>query len=75
MGRKTIDGFAVVKPGLTRRSFEVMGVGQDRWVAWKDAAELHSNGRLDAKEMIARHPGWKCVPAKVTVTFENPEVV
>lgn len=74
MGKKTIDGFAVVRPGLSSRSFEVMGVGQDEWCSWKDAAELHFRGALDVKELIARNPGWKRVPAKITVTFENPEV-
>jgi len=74
MSRQTIDGFAVVRRQFGRRTFEVNGIGQDKTTAWRDAAETcHSTEWIDAKEMIARHPEMKCVPAKISVTFENPE--
>lgn len=76
MGKQTIDGFAVVRRQFGRRTFEVKGIGQDTTTAWSDAANtFYSREWVDAKEMIARHPEMKAVPAKITVTFENPEVV
>lgn len=75
MGRQTIDGFAVVRRQFGRRTFEVKGIGQDKTTAWADAAATcYSREWVDAKEMISRHPEMKAVPAKITVSFENPEV-
>lgn len=75
MGKQTIDGFAVVRRQFGRRTFEVKGIGQDTTTAWADAANTcYIREWVDAKEMIARHPEMKAVPAKITVTFENPEV-
>ena len=74
MGRQTIDGFAVVRRQFGRRTFEVVGVGCETPEAWRDAAaNAYRTTWVDAKEMIARHPEMKAVPAKITVTFENPE--
>lgn len=76
MGKQTIDGFAVVRRQFGRRTFEVMGVGQETPNAWADAgARYYSNEWVDAKEMITRHPEMKTVAAKVTVTFDNPGAV
>lgn len=76
MSRQTIDGFAVVRRQFGRRTFEVIGVGGDTPEAWRDAAASHYRTTwVDAKEMIARHPEMKAVPAKITVTFETPEGV
>lgn len=75
MGRQTIEGFAVVRKQFGKRTFEVMGIGQDTPLAWSDAASrVYSLEWVDAKEMIARHPEMKTVKAMVTVSFENPEV-
>lgn len=75
MGKQTIDGFSVVRRQFGRRTFEVIGVGQDTPTAWADAAaRYYSKEWCDAREMIARHPEMKAVAAKVTVTFENPGV-
>lgn len=74
MSRQTIDGFAVVRRQFGRRTFEVIGVGCETPEAWRDAAaNMYRTTWVDAKEMIARHPEMKCVPAKISVTFENPE--
>lgn len=74
MGRQTIDGFAVVRRQFGRKTFEVMGIGQDTPNAWADAAaRYYSREWVDAKEMIARHPEMKTMPAQITVSFMNPE--
>ncbi len=74
MGRQTIDGFAVVRRQFGRKTFEVKGIGQDTTTAWTDAAaDYYSREYIDAREMIARHPEMKAVPARITVSFDTPE--
>jgi len=75
MGRQTIEGFAIVKKQFGRNTMEVKGIGQDSTSAWNDAAvNYYTREWVDAKEMIARHPEMKSVPARITVTFMAPEV-
>lgn len=70
MGRQTIEGFAIVQRQFGRKTMEVKGIGQDTYAAWTDAANnCHTREFVDAKEMIARHPEMKAVPARITVTF------
>ena len=74
MGRQTIEGFAIVQRQFGRKTMEVKGIGQDTYTAWSDAAaNYYSREHVDAKEMIARHPEMKAVPARITVTFMAPE--
>lgn len=74
MGRQTIEGFAVLRKQFGRKTFEVMGIGQDAATAWADAAiRYYAREWVDAKEMIARHPEMKAMPASITVSFVNPE--
>lgn len=74
MARQTIEGFAVVRRQFGRKTFEVIGVGGDTPEAWRDAAaRRYRTSWVDAKEMIARHPEMKAVPAKLTVSFDSPE--
>lgn len=75
MGRQTIQGIAVVRKQFGRKTFEVMGIGQDAATAWSVAAiRYYSREWVDAREMIARHPEMKAMPETITVSFVNPEV-
>jgi len=73
MARAIIQGFAIVRRAWLSRSYEVCGIGQDTPAAWKDAAETHTQGRLDARTMLVEHPEMTCVEAKITVNFDKPE--
>lgn len=71
MGRQTIDGYAVIQPKFASRGLEVVGVGQNTPEAWRDASERTTNGRVASRDMYREYPEMKCVPAKITVTFDN----
>lgn len=76
MGRQTIEGFAIVRKAFGKKTMEVKGIGQDKPSAWIDtAANYYTREWIDAKEMIARHPEMKAVPARITITFLAPEGV
>lgn len=73
MGRKTLDGFAVVRKSVLGRGYEVLGVGlDDTPSACRDAAERQTKGRLDAVSFMRQNPDCRAVPAKITVTFDDP---
>lgn len=73
MSRCTIDGIAIVRKNWLGKGFEVCGIGQTKPDAWRDAAERFG-GRMDGREMIVRHPEMKSVEARITITFDRPEV-
>jgi hypothetical protein len=76
MGRQTIEGFAIVRKAFGKKTMEVKGIGQDTTTAWSDAAyACYPTQWIDAREMIARHPEMKAVPARLTITFLAPEGV
>lgn len=73
MGRKTLDGFAVVRKSALGRGYEVLGVGlDDTPSACRDAAERFSSGRLDGATFMRENPDCRCIEAKITVTFDDP---
>jgi hypothetical protein len=71
--RRTFPGFAVVRKAFIGRSYDVVGIGQDRPEAWLDAIWTTGQDKLDTKEFIARNPDLKMVKADITVTFEKSE--
>lgn len=73
MGRKTLDGYAVVRKSALGRGFEVLGVGlDDTPSACRDAAERQTKGRCDAVSFMRENPDCRAIPAKITVTFDDP---
>lgn len=71
MGRQTIDGYAVIQPKLGSKGFRVVGIGQDTCEAWADASQKVTRGNVPTRDMFREYPEMKCVPAKITVTFDN----
>lgn len=71
--RRSFPGFAVVRKAFTGRSYDVVGIGQDRPEAWRDAMWTTGQDHLDTREFVARNPNLKMVAADITVTFEKPE--
>lgn len=73
MGRKTLDGYAVVRKSLIGRGFDVLGVGlDDTPSACRDAAERHGGGRCDAVSFMRENPDCRAIECRITVTFEDP---
>jgi hypothetical protein len=61
MKRYTVDGCAVLDTEM-----HVRGVGRDPIGAWTEATFLTNDEHRE--DLIRR--GWRCVPARVTVTFD-----